>query len=251
MQLLHLSEALSFFFFYCCDILYCVDIPQSVYSFPDWWTFESFFALGTVLCCVPSHVQLFVTPWTVAHQAPLSMRILQARILERVAMPFSREPSQPRDRTQVSCIAGGFFTAWATIVIWWNIYGVCSQFLKQVKKFNLFLCAGVRNFFCVKECLCMLMRWLMLGEPKIESISVGTGHQKRLCDQLLFNHSVMSNFCVPVDCSTPGFSVLHHLPELAQIHVHWISDAIQPSHPLSSPSTPAFNVISRLGISAA
>ena len=39
----------------------------------------------------------------------------------------------------------------------------------------------------------------------------------------------------PMDSSMPGFPVLHHLPELAQIHVHWISDAIQPSHPLSSP----------------
>ena len=38
----------------------------------------------------------------------------------------------------------------------------------------------------------------------------------------------------PMDSSMPGFPVLHHLPELAQIHVHWISDAIQPSHPLSS-----------------
>ena len=40
--------------------------------------------------------------------------ILQARILEWVAFPFSRASSQPRDQTQVSCIAGGFFTNWAT-----------------------------------------------------------------------------------------------------------------------------------------
>ena len=52
-----------------------------------------------------SHVQLFVTPWTVAFQASLSMGILQARILEWVAMPSSGGSSQPRDRTQVSCIA--------------------------------------------------------------------------------------------------------------------------------------------------
>ena len=47
--------------------------------------------------------------------------------------------------------------------------------------------------------------------------------------------------CDPMDCSTPGFPVHHHLPELAQTHVHWVSDAIQPSHPLPSPSPPAFN----------
>ena len=41
--------------------------------------------------------------------------------------------------------------------------------------------------------------------------------------------------CDPMDCSTPGLPVHHQLPELTQIHVHWVSDAIQPSHPLLSP----------------
>ena len=57
-----------------------------------------------------SHVQLFATLWIIAHQTPLSMGILQARIVEWVAMPFSRALSQPRDRTQVSCIESGFLT---------------------------------------------------------------------------------------------------------------------------------------------
>ena len=48
--------------------------------------------------------------------------------------------------------------------------------------------------------------------------------------------------CDPMDCSTPGFLVLHHLPELAQTHVHWVGDTNQPSHPLSSPSLPVFNL---------
>ena len=47
--------------------------------------------------------------------------------------------------------------------------------------------------------------------------------------------------CNPTDCSTPGFPVHHQLPELTQTHVHQVSDAIQPSHPLLSPSPPAFN----------
>ena len=47
--------------------------------------------------------------------------------------------------------------------------------------------------------------------------------------------------CDPMDCRIPGFSIHHQLPELAQSHVHRVSDAIQPSHPLSSPS-PAFNL---------
>ena len=45
---------------------------------------------------------------------------------------------------------------------------------------------------------------------------------------LLFSRSVVSD-CDPMDCSTPGFPVLHHLSELAQTHVHWVRDAIQPS----------------------
>ena len=48
--------------------------------------------------------------------------------------------------------------------------------------------------------------------------------------------------CDPMDCSTPGFSVHHQHPGLAQIHGHQVGDAIQPSHPLSSPSPPAFNL---------
>ena len=48
--------------------------------------------------------------------------------------------------------------------------------------------------------------------------------------------------CDPMACSMPGFPVLCHLLELAQTLVHWVSNAIQPSHPLSSPSLPAFNL---------
>ena len=51
-----------------------------------------------------------------------------------------------------------------------------------------------------------------------------------------------------MDCSTAGFPVLQHLLELAQIHVHRVGDAIQPSHPLSSPSPPAFNLLQHQGL---
>ena len=52
-----------------------------------------------------------------------------------------------------------------------------------------------------------------------------------------------------MDCSTPGLPVLHHILELAQTHVRRVSDAIQPSHPLPSPSPPAFNLSQRQGLS--
>ena len=54
--------------------------------------------------------------------------------------------------------------------------------------------------------------------------------------------------CAPMDCSTPGLPVHHQLPEFTQIHVHWVGDAIQPSHPLSSPSPPAFNLSQYQGL---
>ena len=73
---------------------------------------------------------------------------------------------------------------------------------------------------------------------------------------LLFKLFLLCTFCIqfssvtklcptlwdPMNCSTLGFPVYHQLPELAQTHVHRVSDAIQPSHLLSSPSPPAFNL---------
>ena len=62
----------------------------------------------------------------------------------------------------------------------------------------------------------------------------------------LVSESVVAQLCPdlfdPMDCSTPGFPVHHQLPELVQTHVHQVSNAIQPSHPLSSPSPPTFNL---------
>ena len=54
--------------------------------------------------------------------------------------------------------------------------------------------------------------------------------------------------CDPMDCSTPGFPVLFHLLELAQTHVHWIGETIQPTRPLSSPSPPAFSLSQHQGL---
>ena len=99
--------------------------------------------------------------------------ILQARILEWVAMLSSRRSSRPRDWTRVSWVSytgGGFFTTSAT--------------------------------------------W--------EYISVQFSWVAQLC----------STLCNPMDCSTPGFHLRHQLPELTQTYVHWVSDAILPSHPL-------------------
>ena len=57
-----------------------------------------------------------------------------------------------------------------------------------------------------------------------------------------------ATLCNPMDCSTPGFPVLHYLPEFAETHVDWDGDAIQPSHPLSPLSPPALNLSQRQGL---
>ena len=66
----------------------------------------------------------------------------------------------------------------------------------------------------------------------------GSAHIQIVVGQLLSHYPTL---CDPMDCGAPGFPVLHYLLELAQTQVHWISDTIQPSHPLSSPSPPALS----------
>ena len=69
---------------------------------------------------------------------------------------------------------------------------------------------------------------------------------------MLVSQSVQSlshiQLCDPMDCSTPGLPVHHQLPEFTQTHVHWVGDAIQPPHPLLSPSHPAFSLSQNQGL---
>ena len=79
--------------------------------------------------------------------------------------------------------------------------------------------------------------------------SIYKAHMRPL---LLYQSSSVAQSCLTLcysmDCNTSGFSFHHQLPELAQTHVHWVGDDIQPSHPLSSPSPPAFNLSQHQGL---
>ena len=119
-----------------------------------------------------SRVRLFVTPWTIAYQVPLSLGF--SRQEHWVAISFSRRSSQPRDWTWVSWIVDRCFTVW-------------DMSLSSV--------------------------W----------------------------SSVVPTLCNPINHSTPGLPVYHQLLEFTQTHVHRVGNAIQPSHPLSSPFPPAPN----------
>ena len=82
--------------------------------------------------------------------------------------------------------------------------------------------------------------------------------ENTLCNQVCCNFVISSQLssvaqscptlCDLVDCSTSGFPVHNQLPELTQTHVHRVGDAIQPSHPLSSPSPPTFNISPHQGL---
>ena len=78
-----------------------------VWLFATPWTAACQASLSITSC-----IRLFVFPWTIALPGFSVHGILQARILERLAIPFSKESSQPRDWTWVSCTAGWFFTIW-------------------------------------------------------------------------------------------------------------------------------------------
>ena len=72
--------------------------------------------------------------------------------------------------------------------------------------------------------------------------------ESRTFESVQFSHSVVSNSLWPHGLQHTGLPVHHQLPEFTQTHVHWVSDAIQPSHPLSSPSPPAFHLSQHQGL---
>ena len=97
----------------------------------------------------------------------------------------------------------------------------------------------------VKELKSLLMR--VKEERKKAGLKQ---HSKNLYHGIWSHQSAQSclTLCDPMNHSTPGLPVHHQLPEFTQTHVHWVGDAIQPSHPLSSPSPPALNLSQHQGL---
>ena len=95
----------------------------------------------------------------------------------------------------------------------------------------------------------------------LEMVSFHSNPKERQCQRMLklpHNCTHLSQFssiaqscltlCDPMDWSTPGLPVHHQLPGFTQTHVHWVSDSIQPYHPLFSPSPPALNLSEHQGL---
>ena len=159
--------------------------------------------------------------------------ILQAIILEWVAIPSSRESTWSSGQTHIfmsPALAGGFFTTRTHT----NMYVVRnSDFLFRAVSPNL-----ANNWNYLRPTLEIWIPKLHLRLTKSESPEG---------NMFLFSQSCPT-LCNSMNCSTPGFPVLHHLQELAEIHVHRVNDAIQPSHPLLSYSPPAFSLIQYQGL---
>ena len=135
-----------------------------------------------------------VTPMECSPPSSSVHGILQARILEWVALPSSTGSSQPRNQTCMSYVIISKRHQ-TSLVISRSWISQASKILNKIK---------FSQFSSVTQS-CMTLRHLM-------------------------------------DHSTPDLPVHHQLPEFTQTHLHWVSDDIQPSHPLSSPSPPSFNL---------
>ena len=86
-----------------------------------------------------------------------------------------------------------------------------------------------------------------LGKEYIKAVYYHPGYLTSMQSSVQFSRSVVSNSFQAHE-GMPGLPVHHQLPEFTQTHVHWVSDAIQPSHPLSSPSLPAFYLSQHQGL---
>ena len=121
-------------------------------------------------------------------------------------------------------------------------------------KTNLLLTTWRRCWFLPQSCFGVLT--LTLHQQHTESFeSPGSLHAGCIPNIMSLNGLYICSvaplhptFCDPMDCIMPGLPVLHHLPESAQTHVHRVGNAIQPSHPLLSPSPPAFYLFQNQGL---
>ena len=127
---------------------------------------------------------------------------------------------------------GGYFFKWNRAED--QTSGICKE---RKREFGQRWVVTVKRWACSWKPVCWVGKyWQGRRQKSFSSVQVRSVTQ--LCLIL----------CDLMACSMPGFSVHHQLPELAQTHVHCVSDAIQSSHSLSSPSPPAFNLAQHDGL---
>ena len=164
-----------------------------------------------------------MTPWTVACQPHLSMGILQARIMEWVAMPSSGDlPSigiKPRSPALQEHYLPSELPGKPKKTGMGSLSLLQGKFLTQESNWGLLYCSRI-----------------LYSVNQVRSVQFSSVAQSCL------------TLCDPMNHSMPGLPVHHQLPESTQTHVHRVGDAIQPSHPLLYPSPPALNLSQHQGL---
>ena len=99
----------------------------------------------------------------------------------------------------------------------------------------------------LKHLQCFKVFFMSKCASRVERAALADGNSQGI-HHFHENHYFCCCSVTKLYCSTPGFPVLHCFPEFAEIHVHWVSDAIQPSHTLSPTSPPALNLSQHQGL---
>ena len=183
-----------------------------------------------------SHVQLFATSWTVAHQASLSFTISQ-RLLKLMSIE-SVMPSNHLILCHPLLLPPSIFpiirvfSNESVLCIRWPKYWGFSFSISPSNEYSGLISISIDwiDLLAVQGTLKSLLQHHSLKASNIY-ISKNIRSVTQSCPTL----------CDPMNRSTPGLPVHHQLPEFTETHVHRVGDAIQPSHPLSSPSSPAPN----------
>ena len=161
-----------------------------------------------------SHVWISVTLRTVAHQAPLSIGFSRQEYWSEVPHPSPRDLPDDQWLKPTSCI---------------------SWIDRQILYYWITWDAHIRKYVHIKSSL-LLIQWTFIKHTLFSKHFISLA-----IEEVQFSSVAQScpTLCNPMNFSMPGLPVHHQLPEFTQTHLHQVGDAIQPSHPLSPPSSPA------------
>ena len=184
-----------------------------------------FLAVVGLCCCTKAHSGGWCTGFSLAEASPLHRAALSA-VTQQAGSGSERRGSAGREQLERSRIQAEWL--WCTGLVAPRHVGSSRT-------------RGRTGVPCPARWLLKYWTTTEAWGRCFETNSVGA-----LCCCLIAQ--LYPALCHPMECSTPGRPVLHHLPELAQTHVHQVSNAIQPSRPLSRPSPPAFTLSQHQGL---
>ena len=134
-------------------------------------------------------------------------------------------------------------------VAWFPHICELLRFISVISNFNLL---WLEKTFCIISTCLILLKFVLWPNKWYILENIPYAIRNVYSALIVFQFSSVAQSCPtlydPMDCSTPGLLVHHHLLRFTQAHVCWVGDAIQPSHPLSSPSPPAFNLSQHQGL---